>query len=240
MQQNPLLALGCACYLLRMVAMYKTMSAGSQPVANPRILLVDDHALFRTGLRMVLAASAGVGEIIEAGTLDEALAYAGEQVDVLLLDILLPGLNGLEGITLLAKRMAKTPIVMLSAQADAASIHSARLRGAAGFVAKSAAADEVFLAIEAVLAGKTYFSPAHAAEFPLQQDAAHSPQAPLTARQLEVLAQLCAGLSNKLIARKLGMAENTVRVHVTAIFAYFNVTSRSQAMLAAQRMGIVH
>lgn len=207
-----------------------------------RILLIDDHALFRTGLRMVLATNPDIGEIIEAGSLDEVLAHAGARVDMILLDIQLPGLNGLEGITLLEKHIAKTPIIILSAQADAATIHEAKSRGAAGFVSKSSAVDEIFLAIAAVLTGKYYFPPECLLEHSTQDDAAQttcSPLKSLTPRQLEVLAQLCLGLSNKLIGRKLGMAENTVRVHVAAILNYLNASSRSEAILAAQRLEIV-
>jgi DNA-binding NarL/FixJ family response regulator len=198
-------------------------------------MLIDDHALFRTSLRMVLSADATVGEIIEAGSLVEALAYKAAQVDLVLLDIQLPGLNGLEGITVLKSRLAKTPIIMLSAQADAATIHHAKLRGAAGFVSKAATAEQVFYTIAKVLAGEIWFS----SDFP--SDAAPEDAIPkrLTARQLEVLGQLCRGLSNKLIARELGMTENTVRVHVAAILAYLNVANRSQAILTAQRLGMV-
>jgi len=199
-------------------------------------MLIDDHALFRTSLRMVLAANAAVGEIIEAGSLVEALAYKAAQVDVVLLDIQLPGLNGLDGITVLKSRLAKTPIIMLSAQADAATIHHAKLRGAAGFVSKAATAEEVFYAIAEILAGKTWFSSGFPPNDVVPEDAISKP---LTARQLEVLGQLCRGLSNKLIARELGMTENTVRVHVAAILAYLNAANRSQAILTAQRLGMV-
>ena len=211
-------------------------------------MLVDDHALFRTGLRMVLEASDRVGEIVEAGSLDEALALGnqGARVDAVLLDILMPGLSGLDGVTLLKKHLHKVPVIMLSSQADAATVRQAKLRGAEGFVSKAAAAEEIFRAIEKVLAGRTYYfadsgnapvTPIGQADEGAAASAAERP--PLTVRQLEVLCKLCLGLSNKLIARQLGVSENTVRVHVAAIFAYLNVVNRSEALLKAQRLGIV-
>lgn len=202
----------------------------------PRILLVDDHALFRTGLRMVLAMEPSVGEIIEACTLDEALAYTGAPVSIVLLDIQMPGLNGLHGITVLKKRIAKIPIIVLSSQDDAATVHSARLQGAAGFVSKADAAGEILRAIAEVLAGGHFFSSAISAP---RNTVSPVSMAPFTARQLEVLKQLCLGSSNKIIARKLDMAENTVRVHVAAILEHLGATNRSEAILAAQRRGII-
>lgn len=202
------------------------------------ILLIDDHALFRTGLRMVLAMGFAADRIIEAGSVNEGLAYAGEKIDVVLLDIELPGLSGLEGITLLKSRMANVPILMLSAQFGNDAMLLAMQRGAAGFLAKSADAEEVFRAIATVRGGQSYFPHYSLAErSPLNAPAQKN--APLTPRQLEVLALLCQGLSNKLIARKLDMAENTVRVHVAAILVYFDVVSRSQAIIAAQRRGMI-
>ena len=201
------------------------------------ILLIDDHALFRTGLRMVLAAGYAGSRLIEAGSLSEGLAYADEKIDVVLLDIELPGLSGLEGITLLKSRMAHVPILMLSAQFGNDTMLLAMQRGAAGFLVKSVDAEEVFRAIAAVRSGQSYFSGYRSAgESPGNATVREAP--PLTPRQLEVLSLLCEGLSNKLIARKLNLAENTVRVHVAAILVYFDVVSRSQAIIAAQRRGI--
>ena len=208
------------------------------------ILLIDDHALFRTGLRMVLAAGFAAGKIIEAGSVNEGLAYADEKFDVVLLDIELPGLSGLEGISLLKSRMANVPILMLSAQFGNDAMLFAMQRGAGGFLAKSADAEEMFRAIAAVRSGQSYFPQYSLPEgLPINAPASHNTHtgenAPLTPRQLEVLALLCEGLSNKLIARNLNLAENTVRVHVAAILVYFDVVSRSQAIIAAQRRGMI-
>lgn len=224
-------------YLARMGSNIKK-SVSSRHLSSLRILLVDDHVLFRSGLHMLLIAENITAEIIEAGSVSEAMHAISMPIDVVLLDIQLPGLSGLEGIVMFKKYLPKTPIILLSGQADAATVQRAELLGAAGFVSKAAAAEEIFLALAAVLAGKTFFSPALAAtHFTHNKAVAADP--PLTARQLEVLEQLCLGLSNKLIARKLGIAENTVQVHVAAVFSYLGVTNRSGALLAAQRLGMV-
>lgn len=213
----------------------KSVSSCSR--SSQRILLVDDHVLFRSGLRMLLIAGNVTAEIIEAGSVNEAMHAISLPIDAVLLDIQLPGLSGLEGITVLKKHLPKTPIILLSGQADTATVQKTELLGAAGFVSKAAAAEEIFLALAEVLAGRTFFPPALAATHFAHNKVVAA--APLTARQLEVLEQLCLGLSNKLIARKLGIAENTVQTHVAAVFGYLGVTNRASALLAAQALGIV-
>jgi len=218
-----------------------TQTRPTRSASLPCLMLVDDHALFRTGLRMLLTASDRVGKIVvEAGSINEALAYSGARADVVLLDIQMPGLSGLDGVTVFKKHLPKVPIIILSAQADTITIGQAKLLGAAGFVPKAAAAEEIFRALEAVLAGKTYYfengaiAPAHSAN--IKASAEHPP---LTARQLEVLEKLCLGLSNKRIAGQLGMTENTVRVHVAAILDSLGAGNRSQALLKAQALGMI-
>lgn len=199
-----------------------------------RLLLVDDHNLFRTGLRLIVQDHPAVGAIAEAGSIAEACALQAADTDLVLLDIQLPGMNGLDGLRPLREACPRARTVLVSASVAPDAIHEARARGADGFLFKSASAQDILNAITCVLGGQPCF-PIHSSH----SAAARGPDAPtLTARQLEVLALLCTGRPNKVIARDLGLSENTVRVHVAAIFAQLGVNSRSAALLAAQRMGL--
>lgn len=199
-----------------------------------RLLLVDDHNLFRTGLRLIVQDHPRVGAIAEAGSIAEACALQQTDADLVLLDIQLPGMSGLDGLRLLRHACPRARIVLVSASVAPDAVHEARMRGADGFLPKSASAEDILEAISCALAGQPCF-PLHSGNAP----APRRPETPsLTARQLDVLALLCTGKPNKVIARDLGLSENTVRVHVAAIFAQLGVNSRSAALLAAQRLGL--
>jgi len=200
------------------------------------LLLIDDHTLFRTGLRLIVQEHPSVGAISEAGSIAQACALVphGEEGDVglILLDILMPGMSGLDGLHPLREAFPRARVVLVSASVAPDAVREARARGADGFLPKSASGDDILEAIGSVLAGKSCFPPAGvSAQLPAR--------ATLTARQLDVLRLLCTGKPNKVIARDLGLSENTVRVHVTAIFAQLGVDSRSAALLCAQRLGLV-
>ena len=199
-----------------------------------RLLLVDDHTLFRTGLRLIVQDHPAVAAIAEAGSIAEACALKAADTDLILLDIQLPGMNGLDGLRPLRQACPQARVVLVSASVAPDAVIEARARGADGFLFKSASGEDILRAITSVLAGQPCF-PAQNGGSP----AARTPDAPaLTARQLDVLALLCTGKPNKVIARDLGLSENTVRVHVAAIFAQLGVNSRSAALLAAQRLGL--
>ena len=201
---------------------------------NARLLLVDDHNLFRTGLRLIVQDHPAVGPIAEAGSIAEACALQAGDTDLILLDIQLPGMNGLDGLPALRRACPQARIVLVSASVAPDALHEARARGADGFLFKSASAEDILNAITSVLAGQPCF-PVHHSHCAVVR----APGTPsLTTRQLEVLALLCKGRPNKVIARDLGLSENTVRVHVAAIFAQLGVNSRSAALLAAQRTGL--
>ncbi|WP_423456463.1 response regulator [Ottowia sp. VDI28] len=203
------------------------------------LLLIDDHTLFRTGLRLIVQEHPDVGTISEAGSIAQACGLKsmggtgdGEEVDLVLLDILMPGMSGLDGVRPLREAFPRARIVLVSASVGPDAVREARARGADGFLPKSASGDDILEAIGLVLSGQSCFPAANAS--------AHSPaKAALTSRQLDVLRLLCTGKPNKVIARDLGLSENTVRVHVTAIFAQLGVDSRSAALLCAQRLGLV-
>lgn len=197
-----------------------------------RILLIDDHALFRCGLRMVLSSGIPDLEVAEAGSLEEGLRCAMDPPALVLLDIQLQGLNGLEGIALVKRKWPDAAVVILSSDAGAHNVRMAQERGAAAFVSKADSADNILAVIEQLRRGQQATSAVPAAG----GDA--SPQL-LTPRQCEVLDLLCQGLSNKVIGRRLGLSENTVRGHVQAVLAALQVSSRSEAGFAARRRGLV-
>lgn len=195
-------------------------------------LLIDDHALFRAGLAMLLAQHPLLGELLEAGSVAEARRIERPDVVLIILDVCMPGLNGLEGITLLRRQFPAASVLVLSGNDDFGWCTQAREKGADGFLSKAADADQIAAAIDALLSGKQSWSDADNAEVSAVAPA-------LTARQVEVLCLLAEGRSNKAIARELGMAENTVRVHVSALLAALGVSSRTEAAVAARVRGII-
>lgn len=202
------------------------------------LLLVDDHTLFRTGLRLIVQDHPSVGAIAEAGSIAQACALGLPSLELVLLDIQLPGMSGLDGLHLLRQHYPVARIVLVSASMAPDAVREARLRGADGFLPKSASAEDILHAITLALAGQPCFPAESSPSTALA--CVGTPAAPsLTARQLDVLTLLCGGKPNKVIARDLGLSENTVRVHVAAIFSQLGVNSRSTALLQAQRLGLV-
>nr|WP_315214182.1 response regulator transcription factor [uncultured Duganella sp.] len=201
---------------------------------NPPLLLIDDHSLFRAGLRWMLTDAIGGIAVREAASVDEALG-GGRRAPaprLVLLDIQLPGLNGLDGITLLHRQWPDCPVIVLSADGSAATAREALRRGARGFLSKAAPAAQILgMVLEALAAAPGAPPPAPA---PPPGDAQR-----LTARQCEVLELLCQGLSNKVIGQRLHLSENTVRGHVQAVLAALQVSSRSEAAFAARSRGLV-
>ena len=203
------------------------------------VLLVDDHTLFRTGLKMILTdfqsslASCGQpNKILEAPSINDAIALEAKHLDVILLDIQLPGINGIQGIKLLQQRYIKTPIIILSASENNTDMYNAQSFGAMGFLSKAASTGQIISAIKSVITGRSCFPATHL------PSPAGSP-ANLTPRQLEVLIELCQGKSNKIIARHLDLSENTVRGHVSAILTQLDVSSRTEAIIAARTLQLI-
>ena len=212
-----------------------------KPLNDFSLLLVDDHALFRAGLRLILAEGLPFApRMEEAGSLTDALAVPGE-VQLVLLDIQMPGVNGVQGVALLRRRWPQAAIVMLSAQEDRALIQEALRRGAAAFLSKSAPPASIVAAVMAVARGHppqgdvALEESGPLAAAPAQGAAGHD----LSARQLDVLLLMCEGISNKAIARKLFVSENTVRSHVAAVLKFFGSSTRVEAVMAAQKSGMV-
>jgi two-component system, NarL family, nitrate/nitrite response regulator NarL len=219
----------------------------SEPISSPAfdrpcVLLVDDHQLFRTGMRMIVQSFPGMGRVLEAGTVMQARALAQElgeaAVDVIFLDVQMPGLSGLEGLSVLQNSFANAKIIFLSASTTAQAVQETASQGASGYLPKSTSAEDIEEALRKVLSGGTSFA-APPASSPAPAASGHAAPNGLSARQKEVLALLALGLPNKVIARQLNLSENTVRIHAGALFAYFGVNSRTAAVLAAQQAGMV-
>jgi len=200
-----------------------------------RVLLIDDHALFRTGMKLILTQVGQISEVTEASTIKDAFALTDQKFDIILLDIQMPGLNGIDGIKPLKEKFGGTPITILSASSEEDDIKKAKTFGASGFMNKSAAADEMISQISKIVKGEHCFG-----DYDLSNTSTASEKIgdKLTNRQIEVLIHLCEGLPNKLIARQLNMSENTVRVHVSAILTTLGASNRTEAILIAQREGI--
>ncbi|AVW90435.1 response regulator transcription factor [Celeribacter baekdonensis] len=204
-------------------------------------LIVDDHPLFCDALSMTLRAGVGIATVATAGALEEALERlsAGDAPDVILLDLNLPDVNGLDGLVRLTKMCPQTPIVIVSSMAEPRVVRSAIRVGAAGFVPKHSTRDTFRKAFEHIAGGEIYapegaFSEGDA-NMPLSaREDALIRLSHLTRQQARILQLICEGQMNKQIAYELTIAETTVKAHVTAIMRKLGVQSRTQAVLIAQ------
>jgi DNA-binding NarL/FixJ family response regulator len=203
-----------------------------------RVLVADDHPLMRAALRQSVAQTLDDAEILEAADFDQvqqALALADAPVDLVLLDLHMPGMNGFIGLVILRSEHPATPVVIVSAHEDAVTIHRALDHGASGYVPKSAPAARISEAIRTVLDGGVWTPETDAPPDAAEADFAER-VATLTPQQLRVLAGITAGKLNKQIAYEMNVTEATVKAHVTAILRKLGVQSRTQAVIAAGRL----
>jgi len=207
----------------------------------PCALLIDDHAMFRAGLRQVIKEAIPQLDIFEADSLDEALACPSKHVAVVFLDNKLNGLSGLEGIALIKRKWPSTPILMLSSQYEPRIVRLALARGVAGFLSKAESVDRIIETLLQVLAGPASNALGNPKDAGATSEATLLPfvEKCLTPRQISVLHLLHQGLSSKLIARDLFISENTTRKHVQDILMFFGVSSRAEAVFAARNQGLV-
>lgn len=205
-----------------------------------KILLADDHALFREGMRHVLAQLQDDVLVIEAGNHSEVLSQAAAHGDIalVLLDLHMPGKEGFAALDNLLQHYPALPIVVLSASENRADMQRALDRGAMGFIQKSATAPVMLNALRLVLSGGVYVPPALVRTGDRRSSEIADDAHGLTPRQLEVLARVIEGEPNKVIAAELGLSEATVKAHVTATFKALKVTNRTQAVRAVERLGL--
>ena len=210
------------------------------PMSHPaRVLVIDDHTLFRRGLMALLATQDGLQVVGEAGDAGEALRRAAElRPDIILLDHHLPGVNGVDLIESLIAAAPGVRVLMLTVSEESETLTQALRLGAHGYLLKTVDSDMLVTAIERALQGQSTVSPEMTGKlvnaFRSQPDtAAPAPEAdPLTLlspREREILHEIAAGASNKEIARTLAIAETTVKIHVQHILRKLNLTSRVQA-----------
>jgi len=208
-------------------------------VAEPsriRLLLVDDHELVRTGLRTFLELQADMVVVGEAGSGEDALTLASDvAADIVLLDLMLPGMTGVETARRLHDEHPELKVVVLTSFGGQDSVLPAVRAGVAGYLLKDVGPGELAEALRAVHAGGAPLHPQVAATV-MQSVTAEDP---LTPREREVLRLIARGLSNRLIARELVLSEKTVKAHVSAILGKLGVADRTQAALHAVRTGLV-
>lgn len=202
-----------------------------------KILIVDDHPLYREGMVSALRAQLPEFSVPEAASAEsglEALA-ANPDIDLVLIDLRLPGMDGLTALRLFAERHPQVPRIAISGQDDPDLVRRSFDAGASGFIPKSMSINEVAAAIRLVLAGGVFVPPAASvAEAPT-----HDGGPSLTLRQIEALRLLGEGYTNKEIAQALEITERTAKAHVAAIFEVLGAENRTQAVVAAQRCGLL-
>jgi DNA-binding NarL/FixJ family response regulator len=206
-----------------------------------RVLLVEDHPVVRAGLAELLA---GTGDIEVVGTAtDGAMAIemvAEVRPDVVLMDVSMPVMDGIEATRRITEAEPGVHIVMLTSFSDRKSILAALDAGATGFLLKDAEPEELFRGVRAAAAGESPLAPkaAHAVLSERRSGDEGGAAQDLTAREREVLALIAAGLPNKLIARRLEISEKTVKAHLTSVYRRIEVTTRTEAALWAREHGI--
>jgi DNA-binding NarL/FixJ family response regulator len=202
-----------------------------------RIIIVDDHPLFRSALRQTLAAEPDIA-VEEAGDLAglNTALDADRDCDLVLLDLGMPGVRGFSGLLLLRTQYPDIPVMIISALEDAPTIRRAFELGALGYLRKSVGPAEIRAAIDAVLAGNVVTPAGVDLAATDEQSALMRRLASLTPQQVRVLMMLSDGLMNKQIAYELSISEATVKAHVSAILQKLDVDSRTQAVIAAAKI----
>ena len=209
-----------------------------------RVLIVDDHALFRRGLMLVLESEPGIEVVGEAEDGTDAVAKAEASApDVVLMDVRMPKLSGIEATRAVAAALPTSKIIMLTVSDEEDDLYEAIKAGAAGYLLKEISIEEVADAVRAVVQGQTLISPSMASKLinefqalsKLAADRSQVPAPKLTDRELEVLKLVAQGMTNREVADQLYIAENTVKNHVRNILEKLHLHSRMEAVLYAVR-----
>ncbi len=204
-----------------------------------RVLIVDDHGIVREGLRMLLARDPDLEVVGEAADGAEALEQARQmRPDVVVMDLLMPVMDGIAATQAIRRELPETEVLALTSVLESVSVVEAIRAGAIGYLLKNTRAAELRAAIKAAAAGQVQLS-AQAAAYLLGVIRTPELPEPLTPREMDVLRLLAQGQSNKEIAHALHLVEETVKSHIGHILAKLGVASRTQAVLAAMRSGIV-
>lgn len=218
------------------------------------ILIVDDHVLFREGMALLLGPLVEDGEVLEAGSCDEAFAVIDRhgRVDLLLMDLGLPGMSGLDGISVVRRQHPEIPVVALSSSDDKETVLQALDAGAMGFIPKSSSSGVLTGALKLVMGKGIYLPPTvflgdrHPPSVDPEACKVGAAVPPgkstadlgLTPRQADVLHLILQGKPAKIICRELGLSASTVKVHTSAVLRALNVTTRTQAVIAAGKLGL--
>jgi len=209
-----------------------------------RVLVADDHAVFREGLRAVLSPEPDMDVVGEAATGKEAVVRAAELgPDVILMDIQMPGINGIEATRRILDASPHVGVVVLTMFEDDDSVFSAMRAGARGYVLKGAPPSEILKVVRAVAGGEAHFGPEIARRlvdfFSTPEAATPEDVLPeLTARERDILGLIAQGQTNATIAARLFVSPHTVRNHITHIFAKLQVADRAQAIIRAREAGL--
>jgi len=207
------------------------------------VIVADDHPLFRTAIKEALEADQGQTNFLEANSFEslQKLVDAHRDVDLVLLDLHMPGVSGFAGLVYLCKRYPSVPVVIISANEDPVVIQRALEHGAAGFIPKSSSIDTITDAIAAVLMGEIWSPDTTASNLPgnnVSEVELANRMAQLTPQQFKVLMMMSQGLLNKQIAYELNVSEATIKAHVSAIMSKLGVSNRTQAVLAANQLSV--
>jgi DNA-binding NarL/FixJ family response regulator len=205
-----------------------------------RLLVIDDHPVVREGLVAVLEDEPDFEVVGAAGTADDAIALATrERPDVVLLDLELDGQDGVEALPRLTATPGRPRVLVFTAYDADERVFGALQAGAAGYLLKGARGEEIARAVRAVAGGESYLTPRVAAKVVAQMGRRPSAHGRLSAREREVLRLVAAGQSNKQIAHALGIAERTVKFHVTSLFQKLDADNRAQAVARAAEHGLL-
>jgi DNA-binding NarL/FixJ family response regulator len=225
----------------RRLKAWKNVGRNVQSEAATRIVIADDHPLFRGALHQAVRSVLPGADVIEATGLDDLIATLGREpdIDLILLDLTMPGVQGFSGLVYLRAQHPDIPVVIVSATEDPLVVRRAIEFGASGFIPKSIESDRIGAAIRAVLAGDAW-TPSEL-ELGVSEDKETAELirrlATLTPQQVRVLMMVSEGLLNKQIAYELSVSEATVKAHVSAILQKLGVESRTQAVIASSKIG---
>ena len=209
----------------------------TEPATDPiRVLVVDDHAVVRDGLELLLGRFARVSCVGTAADGSEAVSLVDElRPDVVLMDLSMPGTDGIEATRQVRSSHPEVAVLVLTTFADDRHVMAAVDAGAVGYLLKDSGPEQLLAGIEAAARGESPLGPRVAGALMTSRREAAPPEVSLTAREREVLALVVEGMANKQIARRLGISEKTVKAHLTSVFAALGVSDRTQAALWAER-----